>query len=339
MDVTTIGIDIAKNVFQLVAVDKNSRKVWEKRIQRSKLIELMSTLKPCRIVMEACGSSNYWSRTFTQLGHVVKLIPPQYVKPFVTGNKTDSRDAHAIVDADSRPNMRYVEPKTIEQQDIQSLLRIRDIRIDMRTQISNQIRGLLAEYGIVVKLGIPHLRKILPELFAMDTDNGLTSLLKELLEAQYNALLLLEQQIDEFDIQLTRIAKENETCQRLQQIEGVGVITAVAVLACVGEGKGFNNGRHFAAFLGLVPRQHSSGGREQLLGISKRGDNYLRKLFIHGGRSVVQRAHKKTDARSQWIEQLKVRRGVNRTAVAIANKNARIVMALLLNKEVYKKAA
>lgn len=244
-----------------------------------------------------------------------------------------------IVDADSRPNMHYVEPKTVEQQDMQSLLRIRENYIGMRTKTSNQIRGLLAEYGITIKVGIGHLRKALPQFIDRNAENGLTALFKELLESLYTTLLVFDERIDACDIQIAEIAKNDERCQRLQAIEGVGVITSVAMLALVGSGKGFKNGRHFSAFLGLVPRQHSSGGREILLGISKRGDKYLRKLFIHGGRSVVARADKKIDPRSCWVKQLKERRGANRTAVAVANKNARIAIALLLNDTSYKKAA
>lgn len=339
MNITTLGIDIAKEVFQLHGVDERGQKVMEKRLKRAKFKEYMAKIKPCRVVMEACGSANFWARELKQYGHKVDLISPQYVKPFVQGNKNDYRDAAAIVEASSRPSMHYVEPKTIEQQNIQSLLRIREGYIEMRTKLCNQIRGLLSEYGIIIRVGINYLRKKLVELTDRNLENNLSFMLKQLLEIQYASLLLFDQHIAECDIHIARIARKEEACRRLQEIEGVGIITAVAMIAAVGDGKGFKNGRHFAAFLGLVPSQDSSGGREKLLGISKRGNAYLRKLFIHGGRSMLIRVGKKTDPRSQWAKQLKERRGMNRAAVAIANKNARIAMAMLLNNDTYKKAA
>jgi transposase len=285
--------------------------------------------------MEACGSANYWARVFQQLGHEVKLIAAQYVKPFVRGNKNDYRDAEAIVEAAHRPEMRFVAVKQVEQQDVQSLLRIREGYIETRTKVVNQMRGLLAEYGVVIPLGVAKLRKILPSLFERTTENGLTLLMKQMLETQYNFLLIVDEQIEMCDIQLLALSKKHETCQRLMGIEGIGIITALALYACVGNGEGFKNGRHFAAFLGLVPRQHSSGGKDRLLGISKRGDDFVRRMLIHGARSVVLWSSKKQDPRSRWINQLKERRGMNKTCVAVANKNARIVMAMLMKNEIY----
>ncbi len=339
MNISVIGIDLAKEIFQIYAIDNKGNKVLEKRLKRVGLLKFIAKQQQCVIVMEACGSSNYWARKFNNLGHTVKLIAPQYVKPFVKGNKNDSNDAHAIVEAYSRPDMPYVQPKTVEQQDWQSLLRIREGYIEIRTKISNQIRGLLAEYGIVIKVGISHVQKELPILIDQNIDNGLSIFIKAMLELQYNMLLKINEQLAAFDIRIANIAKNNTTCQRLQAIEGVGIMTSVAILALVGNGAGFKNGRHFAAMLGLVPRQHSSGNKTRLMGISKRGDNYARKLLVHGGRSVIKNAHKKSDPRSIWINNLVTRIGVNKASVAVANKNARIIMALLLNDTEYKKAA
>ncbi len=338
MNIMTLGIDLAKNVFQLHGVDNKGKAILKKTVTRNKLLAFIATLPACRIVMEACGGAHYFARKFSMYGHEVKLISPQFVKPFVKGNKNDQHDAEAIVEAASRPTMRYVSPKTIEQQDMQSLLRMRESCIEMRTKISNQLRGLLAEYGIVLAQGVRHLRKALPALFDREQANGMTSSFKEILEMQYNLLLVLAQQIAEYEVKLEVIANTHETCRRVQKVEGIGPVTAVALAATIGSPSDFKNGRHFAAFIGLVPKQHSSGGRERLLGISKRGDSYLRQLLIHGARSVVQRAAKKTDAKSRWIITLKQRAGTNRTCVAVANKNARVVLAMLLKNEVYKPA-
>jgi transposase len=338
MNITTLGIDLAKNIFQLHGADSKGNAVLKKTLTRNKLAEVIANLPKCRIVMEACGGANYWARKFNEYGHDVKLISPQFVKPFVKSNKNDRNDAEAIVEAASRASMRYVSAKTIEQQDLQSLLRLREGCIEMRTKMSNQLRGLLAEYGIVIPQGSSHLHKALPKLFDRGKDNELTAGFKEILEMQYNLLLAMEQQIAIYEAKLKMIAKTNEACQRVQEVEGIGPITAVALVATISNPDDFKNGRHFAAFVGLVPRQHSSGGRERLLGISKHGDSYLRQLLIHGARSVILYSGKKTDTRSRWINGLKMRAGVNRTCVALANKNARIVLALLKNKEVYKPA-
>lgn len=336
MNITTLGIDLAKNIFQLHGADDKGNAVLKKTVTRNKLAETIANLPTCRIVMEACGGANHWARKFVEYGHDVKLISPQFVKPFVKSNKNDRNDAEAIVEAASRPSMRYVSAKTIEQQDLQSLLRLREGCIEMRTKMSNQLRGLLAEYGIAIPKGTSHLHKALPKLFDRGKENELTVALKEMLEMQYHLLVTMEQQITTYEKKLKAIAKTNEACQRVQQVEGIGPITAVALAATISNPNDFKNGRHFAAFIGLVPRQHSSGGRERLLGISKTGDSYLRQLLIHGARSVVLYSGKKTDTRSRWINGLKLRAGANRTCVALANKNARIVLALLKNKDSYR---
>jgi transposase len=343
MSIIRVAVDLAKDVFQVYGVDEGRHRVVEKKLtSRNKFVDFVAKIAPCEIYMEACGSSNFWARKFTGMGCVVKLIAPQYVKSFVHGNKNDLRDARAIMEASFSPNTPYVTPKTVEQQDIQSLLRIRENYLDYRTAIGNQIRGLLKEYGIFINAGYANLRKALPEIIARDNDNGLTPRLKELIEGQYAMLLIIDEKMDIFGLQIKELTNQNKTCKRLQKIEGVGPITSLAVVALVGDGTGFRNGRHFAAYLGLVPKERSSGGHQCTLGISKRGNGYLRKLFIHGGRSVVRTCAKKTDSRSVWANQLKERSGkgaVNKAAVAVANKNARIVMAMLLSGEEYQKAA
>ena len=331
-----VGIDLAKNVFQVHGAGSKGETLLKKTLSRDKLPRFIAKLEKCRIVMEACGGANYWARKFNEYGHEVQLISPQFVKPFVKGNKNDRNDSEAIVEAASRPNMRYVSAKTIEQQDMQSLLRLREGCIETRTKMSNQLRGLLTEYGIVIPKGMSHFQKMLPVLFDRENDNQLTAFFKETLEMQYNLFISVNEQITQYEKNLKMIAKNNDACQRVQEVEGIGPITAVALAATIGNPNDFKNGRHFAAFIGLVPRQHSSGGRERLLGISKHGDSYLRQLLIHGARSVVLYAGKKTNARSRWINELKVRAGVNRTCVAVANKNARIVLALLKNNDCYK---
>lgn len=339
MNTTIIGMDIAKNVFQLAYANKQGKMVGKKRISRDKLLQELVQQPACTIAMEACGSANYWAREFIKLKHEVKLIAPQHVKPYVKGSKNDYRDSEAIAEAASRPQMRFVTPKTIEQQDIQSTLRIREGYITMRTKIINQLRGLLSEYGIVVSQGAHVFRKALPKLFDRSVSNELSIPVKELTETQYNMILSLDKNIKICENTLKSLTKEDERCQRLMEIEGVGLISAAALVTVAGNGSGFKNGRHFAAFLGLVPKQHSSGDTQRLLGISKRGDEYTRRMLIHGARSVIIRAHGKKDSRSRWIQRLVNERGMNRATVALANKNARIAMALLLSGESYKKAA
>ncbi len=340
MNIKRLAIDLAKDVFQLYGVDEGKRGILEKRIKgRERFTEFVAKLGACEIVMEACGSANYWARKFTELGCNVKLISPQYVKPYVQRNKNDFRDVRGIMEASFWPGTPYVRPKTIEQQDIQSLLRIRTNYLEARTAVSNQIRGLMKEYGVFVKEGYAHLRRSLPVLLEQGNENGLSPMIKELLEGQYLMLLVFDEKLDELDIKIKNLSKANTLCQRLQEIEGLGPITALAIIALVGNGEGFRNGRHFSAYLGLVPKQHSSGNRECLLGISKRGDAYLRELLIHGGRAVVRTCGKKTDTRSAWVNRIKAKGGTNKAAVAVANKNARIAMALILSGQDYKKAA
>ncbi len=339
MYIKRLAIDLAKEVFQLYGVDNEKNMVIETRIKsRKKFVEFVTKLGPCELVMEACGGANYWARKFIELGYKVMLISPQYVTPYVQRNKNDYRDVRGIMEASYWSGISFVTPKTVAQQDLQSLLRIRSNQLKIRIEISNQLRGLMYEYGVTVKIGYDSLRSVLPSLFDRDKESGLSPMMKELIEGQYNMLVMIDAQIDALDIQIKQQVAGNETCQRLQKIEGIGPISALAIIALVGNGSGFKNGRHFAAYLGLVPKQHSSGNRECLLGISKRGDKYLRELLIHGGRAVVRTSEKKTDLRSNWVNRIKHQSGANKAAVAMANKNARIAMAMILSGEEYIKA-
>jgi len=340
MNIKRLAVDLAKDVFQLYGVDEQRKQVLTKRIKsRQKFLEFVIKLGPCEIVMEACGGANYWARKFKKMGYTVMLISPQHVKPYVHRNKNDYRDAIAIMEASFWSGVSFVTPKTVEQQDIQSLLRIRKNYLETRTAISNQIRGLMYEYGVTIKVGYESLRSALPSIYDRCEDNGLSIMMKELIEGQYTMLLVIDEQIDTLDIRIKQQSSTNEICKRLQKIEGIGPISALAIIALVGDGKAFQNGRHFSAYLGLTPKQHSSGNRECMLGISKRGDGYLRELLVHGGRAVVRTSEKKTDARSIWVNRIKNQGGFNKAAVAIANKNARIVMSMILSGDEYRKSA
>jgi transposase len=323
MEIKVIGIDLAKNVFQLTGMDSGGRIVLTKRLSRSKLTEFIANLPSCLIGMEACGSAHYWGRKFQALGHEVKLMNPQYVKPYIKSNKNDVNDSAGICEAASRPSMRSVPIKSVEQQDIQCLHRIRERLVQERTALANQIRGLLAEYGIVLPQGITKLRKDLLSL--LDETNGLTPLGKELFRELYAGLKDADKRVLHMDTRIEMLCKQSEVCQRLVAIPGIGPLTATAIVAAVGNANVFKNGRQMAAWLGLVPRQQSSGNTHLLLGVSKRGDRYLRSLLVHGARSVATRAKE----RSTWLMQLIQRRGKPKAYMALANKNARILWALM----------
>ena len=294
MNINILGIDIAKNVFQLHGVDKSGQAVLKKRLSRDKLLSFIAQLSPCAIVMEACSGSNYWSRQFKKLGHEVKLISPQYVKPFVKTNKTDANDAQAICEAACRPSMYFVAPKNIEQQNIQAIHRVRERLIGNRTKLANQIRGLLAEHGIILAKGIWHIRNQMCDILE-DAENELMSDSRIMFHELYEELCQIDERIKNYDKKLEMIFKQNEVCQRLSAIEGLGIISTTVLIAAIGDVKVFKNGRQMSAWLGLTPKQHSSGDKKIILGISKRGDSYIRKTLIHGSRSVVYRAKNKTD--------------------------------------------
>ena len=335
---TTIGIDIAKNVVCIHGVDAHGHVVVQKRLARQKVLPFMAQLPPCLLGMEASGGAHYWAREFTQLGHTVKLMSPQFVKPYVQSQKNDPNDAAGIYEAVERPRMRGVPVKSITQQDVQALHRIRERQITARTAFINQIRGLLTEYGIVIPQRASQVRHKLP-LVLEDAENGLTATAREWLHALAEELQALDQRIAATDQQIERVFEADEACQRLAQLPGIGPLTATALVAAVGDATAFKNGRQFAAWLGLVPRQHSTGGKTTLLGMTKRGNCYLRTLLIHGARAVLRVVDRKTDARSRWLQGVKARRGMNCASVAQANKTARVAWALLAKGDRYRHAA
>lgn len=290
MKLTTVGIDLARNVFQIHGVDQHGKVILKKQLKRSRMAAFFVNLPVCLIGMEACDSAHHWARELEKMGHTVKLMAPQFVKPYVKTNKNDMADAEAICEAVTRPNMRFVPIKTIEQQAVLSLHRVRQGFVKARTAQSNQVRGLLGEFGLVLPKGVGQIAQRIPEIL---------------------------------EVQVKAWHRESPASLKLAEVPGIGPLTATALVASVG------NARQPAAWLGLVPRQHSTGGKSVLLGISKRGDSYLRTLLIHGARPAIQAALRKVDQGNAWLAGLLQRRNSNIAAVALANKNARIVWALL----------
>ncbi|MGY4024097.1 IS110 family RNA-guided transposase [Aeromonas sobria] len=335
MNVKTIGIDLAKAIFQIHGVNEYGKCLFNKQLKRAQLISFFANLPPCLVGMEACSSAHYWARKLQGLGHTVKLMAPQFVKPYVKTNKNDAADAEAICEAVSRPNMRFVPMKSSEQLAVLALHRARQGFVKARTAQANQLRGLLAEHGIIIPKGIAHIGKHLPEILE-EYENGLPGTFRQLLERLGEHLKALDRQVQELEVQLQSWHRENVARKKLAQIPGIGPITASALIASVGDAKSFKNGRQLAAWLGLVPRQHSSGGKQTLLGISKRGDSYLRTLLIHGARAVLRVAERKAQHANSWLAGVMGRRNHNVAAVALANKNARIVWALLAQEREYE---
>ena len=337
-DITTIGIDLAKNVFQLHGVDCNGNVVLRKRLGRRNLLPFLANVRSCLIGIEACCGSHFWARELEQLGHMVRQMPPQYVKPYVKTNKNDANDAEAVCEAVSRPNMRFVPTKSQEQLNLQAIHRIRERLVRNRTSLTNQVRGLLLESGIAIPQGVAKIRRFLPEIFE-DTSNRLTLIERDYLSDLYAEFVELDEKILKLEIRLKALCGQSLECQRLLTIPGIGLLTATALVSAVGDATTFKNGRQLAAWIGLTPRQHSSGGKDKLLGISKRGNSYIRKLLVHGARSVVFRCRDKDDSRNRWLAATENRRGTMKATVAQANKTARIAWAVLVTGEKYKQAA
>ncbi len=335
MQIVRIGLDLAKYVFQVHGVDARGKVVLRKTLRRDAVSRFFANLPRCLVGMEASNGAHYWARVLTDLGHDVRLISPQFVKPYVKSNKNDRNDAEAICEAISRPSMRFVPPKSSEQLAIQAVHRIRQRLVTSRSRLANQIRGLLAEHGVVVARDISRLRRALADI-AGSLDDGLNEMIRTLVREAREELAELDQRIVSYDRRVRELYRASELCKRIGKIEGIGPVTATALVAAVGDRTCFKNGRQFAAWLGLVPKQQSSGGRTRLLGISKRGDRYLRTLLIHGARAALGKADGKQDPRSLWLCKMRERRHPNVVAVALANKNARIVWAMLANDEVYK---
>ena len=334
MKITTVGIDLAKNVFQVHAVNEAGKKVFNKQLRRDQMAEFFAQLPPCLVGMEACGSAHHWGRKLTGFGHTVRLMAPQFVKPYVKTNKNDMADAEAICEAVTRPNMRFVPIKDVEQQSVITLHRVRQGFVKDRTACANRIRGLMAEFGLIVPQGIGNVAKRVPELIE-DASNELTGLFRQMIDRLLQHMKALDQQVDEIEALIKTWHRQNNASRKLESIPGIGPITATALVASIGDARNFDNARQLAAWLGLVPRQHSSGGKQNLLGISKRGDAYLRTLLIHGARAVIYAKQKSAD-KTGWLQQLLERKKPNVAAVALANKNARIVWALLTKDRTFQ---
>jgi len=338
MQIEILGIDLAKRVFQLHGADRQGRTVYTAKVMRAAFLETVRELHARIIAMEACGSAHHWARCFRAMGMEVRLISPQYVTPFVKTNKNDRNDAQAIVEAASRPTMTFVPVKSLEQQDIQAVHRVRELLVQQRTALINQARGLLAERGVSMAQSREAFKREVPKIVGA-CEGEVTSVCQAMMLEISQQIHALEERIKRAETWLRSFMKQSALCKKIAAIDGVGTITATAMVASVGEAKEFKNGRHLSAWLGLVPRQHSSGGKSQLRGISKRGDKYLRTLLIHGARSVLRYAVGKTDAQSRWLQDLIARRGYNRAAVALANKNARVIQALLSSDTPYRPTA
>lgn len=338
-EISVLGIDLAKNSFQLHGLDSAGKTVFKKSMSPRQANVFIANLKPCRVAMEACGGSHFYARKYSSFGHDAKIIAPQYVKPFVKGNRNDPSDAQGIAEAASRPSMRFVPVKSEESQDVQNYHRIRDRLIGNRVALTNQIRGILYEYGITIKKGDSALRKELVEICKNDS---LSKRLRMQMAYLYEEMKEIQDKIDDIEKELLKIVKENETCKRLMTIPGVGPLTATAVLPIASQVHEFKNSRQMAAYLGLVPGHRQTGGpkgKKVMLGITKRGDRYLRKLIVQGARCYLIAAKRRGDKTSLWATGLKEKRCFNVAAVALANKNARIMWAIMSRQETYKVAA
>lgn len=335
MSINIIGIDLAKEVFHLHGVDSQGRPLMKLRVYRDEVIHKLACMKPCRVVMEACSGSNYWAREIEKHGHNVQLIAPQYVKPFVLRNKNDWKDAEAITVAARQPTMRYVPRRNVEQQDLQSLHRIRERLVSARTALVNEARGLLHEYGIVIPKGRRAFTRYFLEVIDKQSTK-LTSASRDFLGDLWTEYCALNDRIEKYEIKLKNFSRANPVCKRLMQVPGVGFISATAVVALARDVSVFKNGREFAAWLGLTPKEHSTGGKQRLGGISKRGDCYTRKLLVHGARITLRYIKKRSDRQGAWAKDLLMRKGMNRSAVALANKNARTIWALINYDQEYK---
>lgn len=333
-----ISIDLAKNVFQVCIINGNGKVVSNKKLSRNKLSAMIAKESPTTVAMESCYSANYWGREFEKMGHTVKLIPAQHVKPFVRGNKNDANDALAIAEAARRPNMRFVPIKTLAQQDIQNLHRVRTRHVHNRTALINQIRGLLSEYGIIAAQGWARLRLALPDILE-DADNRLSPIARQTVAGLYDELSAATALIDQDKKQLMAQAQDDEDFQRLIAIPGFGLMLASATVATVGNGHQFARARDMAAWIGLTPKQFASGDKSRAGGISKRGDRYLRTLFIHGARALFYCSKDRQQPLIQWAEKIAQRRGKNKAVVALAHKLTRIAWVVLSRQEVFRPPA
>lgn len=335
MELDKVGIDLGKSVFHLAGLNMTGDTVLRKKFSRHQLLRFTANLRVRVIGMEACGGAHFLGRALREQGHEVRLMPAQYVKPFVKTNKNDYIDAEAIAEAVDRPRMRYVPIKSDEQLDMQSLHRVRERWVRSRTALVNQIRGLLLERGITIRKGRRHAEAALPMLLE-DAETNLSGTLRLLLVQLMSELRQLESRIAEIDATIMRGAEGHEACQRLMAIPGIGPVTATAIVSAIGNGAEFRKARSFSAWLGLVPREYSTGGKQKLLGISKRGNSYLRKLLVHGARAILQCREKQSPGLSTWLRQLVSRAHPNIVTIALANKMARMAWVLLARGEHYR---
>jgi len=338
MNIASIGIDLGKTTFHLVALDDHGNIIIRKKFSRKQLLAYTANLPSSLVGIEACSGAHFIGARLRDQDHQVRLIPAQFVKPFVKSNKNDFIDAEAIAEAVSRQNMRFVPIKTDDQLDLQALHRVRDRLVHRRTAVINQIRGFLLERGITFAKGPANLRNRMPDIVE-DADANLTPRMRTLLDRLWQEWKQLESGIETASNEIEQIASQDEACQRLRQIPGVGPLVSTATVAAIGNGAAFRKGREFAAWLGLVPRQYSTGGKTRLYGISKRGNTYLRRMFIHGARAVLMRVKYDTAGLGQWVHQLEARTTRNKVIVALANKLARIAWAVLFKGEAYRHAA
>jgi len=332
MKISRVGIDLAKNIFQVHGVDEHGELVWKRSLKRATWIGVFfKTVEPgCEVAMEACTGAHHWARELQARGYKVKLIPPQFVKPFVKSQKNDANDAEAISEAMSRPAMHYVAIKTVEQQDIQAVHRVRSELMSHRNGKANQIRGLVAEYGLVAPQQLGPLRAAIP-CWLEDAENGLTDRFRALLQGLWEDLVNLDQRVKALDTEVAAIAATHPDAKRLQQLRGVGPLVATALVAKFGDATHFKQGRQAAASVGLTPRHHGTGGKNRIFGITKHGDPYLRSILIHGARAVVSQAKRRDDRLSRWTTELAHRSHMNVAAVALANKTVRMAWAMLRN--------
>ena len=335
MQITTIGLDTAKNLFQVHGADAQGRPVLKRKLARGKVQEFFATLPRCLVGLEACAAAHYWARELTKLGHEVRLMPPQYVRGYVKTNKHDAADAEACCEAVQRPGMRFVPVKGEDQQSLLMLHRVREQLLKQRTATINALRAHLAEFGIVAAQHRTGLRELLA-VVADPEDRRVPPLARELLQVLAEHLRGLEERTAELDRRLVEAARGDAACVRLAAVPGIGPVIATALVATVSDARAFASGRHLAAWVGLVPRQHSSGGKERLLGISKRGDGYLRRQLMHGARALVKVSKGREGKPWAWIDGLLARRPFNVVVAAVANKLARIAWALLSRGEDYR---
>lgn len=335
MKVNLIALDLAKSVLQVCGVNQAGKQVFNRQLRRAKVMEFLAQHPDATVAMEACSGSNYWGRELKRLGYRVMLIPPQHVKPFVRGNKNDRNDAFAISEAARRPGLRCVEPRSLEQTGLIQVHRLRERKVNQRTALINQLRGFLAEYGIVVSQGKERLLAAMPELLE-DKESSLTATARPLFQSIVEEWRALNAAIQQLDKRIKQQAAESEVARRLTQIKGVAAQTATAAIAHAGDGSAYKNGRHFSANLGLVPKEHSSGGKQNLGSITKRGNSYLRRLLIQGAWAVIRYADKASDRLSRWARELVARRGKQKAAIAVANKLARIIWSMLYRGTEYR---